>query len=590
MSTPINFNSGSGGGGGNYGTSSSKSASARRRAAPGSDQSGGSSTANSSLNQQQTSSNHNTTYGPFSSPHGSFDDQYSTFASSGASAVGVVGAGLDHPSSSSSTPFPPYSELPFTAMKRRRQLEKNNSFVKWAMRGVLMSPVVVLVMWSFVALMFSNNNHAHSNSRQNQQSQSQSQPRKNNRAMMSMSNMRRNIMSPFTMSTPQQQQAMQLQGMDQQQQQQAMMMMQQQQQQQLQQQQAAAAMMAASGSGMMATPQQQQQQQMMIMPQQLQQQQRLQMAGDVSMNANAMRAAQQPQQYAMATGYQQQQQHNHIPVVGPLGSTGATATVIQQQQLQQMAQLDPSSLQQAQQYQETATSGSASSTDLSNAVHANALQQQDSSSASGVSDVQAQNTLQLQEPQKQQLSSEASSPAKQAVYYYDAKQTVTAQDGQVLQLPSVVYDQHGKAIPLAELRQSSMSTPIYVQPPAMGSAQQSQPSAMGTSSTSTDNNADPNVLLESATGALQMEAPPARGATQSPANVSTFSRLRPKAWGSSTSQDQSIIVATVAVMALLVGALSARRLRSKSFLASCIENETLEDDLAYDSAYTTTGG
>eukprot|EP00529_Nitzschia_sp_RCC80_P011768 CAMPEP_0113495348 /NCGR_PEP_ID=MMETSP0014_2-20120614/29566_1 /TAXON_ID=2857 /ORGANISM="Nitzschia sp." /LENGTH=580 /DNA_ID=CAMNT_0000389249 /DNA_START=261 /DNA_END=2000 /DNA_ORIENTATION=+ /assembly_acc=CAM_ASM_000159 len=580
MSTPIDFNSGSGEGGGNYGTSSSKSASARRRAAPGSDQSGGSSTAKRSLNQQQTSGNHNTTYGPFSSPHGSFDDQYSTFASSGASAVGVVGAGLDHPSTSSSTPFPPYSELPFTAMKRRRQLEKNNSFVKWAMRGVLMSPVVVLVMWSFVALVFSNNNHAHTNSRQNQQSQSQSQPRKNNRAMMSMSNMRRNIMSPFTMSTPQQQQAMQLQGME-------------------QQQQAAAAMMAASGSGMMATPQQQQQQ-MMMMPQQLQQQQQpasvlhqqqqLQMAGDVSMNANAMRAAQQPQQYAMATGYQQQQQHNHIPVVGPLGSTGATATVIQQQQLQQMAQLDPSSLQQAQQYQETATSGSASSTDLSNAVHANALQQQDSSSASGVSDVQAQNTLQLQEPQKQQLSSEASSPAKQAVYYYDAKQTVTAQDGQVLQLPSVVYDQHGKAIPLAELRQSSMSTPIYVQPPAMGSAQQSQPSAMGTSSTSTDNNADPNVLLESATGALQMEAPPARGATQSPANVSTFSRLRPKAWGSSTSQDQSIIVATVAVMALLVGALSARRLRSKSFLASCIENETLEDDLAYDSAYTTTGG
>ncbi len=41
-------------------------------------------------------------------------------------------------------------------------------------------------------------------------------------------------------------------------------------------------------------------------------------------------------------------------------------------------------------------------------------------------------------------------------------------------------------------------------------------------------------------------------------------------------------------MALLVGALSARRLRSRSFLSSCIENESLEDDVAYDTAYTTT--
>ena len=40
-------------------------------------------------------------------------------------------------------------------------------------------------------------------------------------------------------------------------------------------------------------------------------------------------------------------------------------------------------------------------------------------------------------------------------------------------------------------------------------------------------------------------------------------------------------------MALLVGALSARRLRSRQLLNFCIENETLEDDLAYDAAYTT---
>ena len=51
-------------------------------------------------------------------------------------------------------------------------------------------------------------------------------------------------------------------------------------------------------------------------------------------------------------------------------------------------------------------------------------------------------------------------------------------------------------------------------------------------------------------------------------------------------QDQYIIIATVAVMALLVGALSARRLRSRNFLSSCIENEALEEEVAYDVATT----
>jgi hypothetical protein len=60
-------------------------------------------------------------------------------------------------------------------------------------------------------------------------------------------------------------------------------------------------------------------------------------------------------------------------------------------------------------------------------------------------------------------------------------------------------------------------------------------------------------------------------------------------WGESQAQDQMIIISTVATMALLVGALSARRMRSRQFLASCIENESLEDEIAYDTAYTTNG-
>ena len=54
--------------------------------------------------------------------------------------------------------------------------------------------------------------------------------------------------------------------------------------------------------------------------------------------------------------------------------------------------------------------------------------------------------------------------------------------------------------------------------------------------------------------------------------------------------DQSIIVATVGVMALLVGALSARRMRARSILNSCIENETVANDAAYDTAYTAAAG
>jgi hypothetical protein len=58
-------------------------------------------------------------------------------------------------------------------------------------------------------------------------------------------------------------------------------------------------------------------------------------------------------------------------------------------------------------------------------------------------------------------------------------------------------------------------------------------------------------------------------------------------WGASHVSDSSVIVVTVGVMALLVGALSARKLRSRNLLSACIENETLEDDAAYDAAYTT---
>jgi hypothetical protein len=107
--------------------------------------------------------------------------------------------------------------------------------------------------------------------------------------------------------------------------------------------------------------------------------------------------------------------------------------------------------------------------------------------------------------------------------YYDASAV-----GADLSLPTTVYDQDGTPIDVTALRATNAD--IYMEPPSREMS------------------------------VLSVDPP---------------------------AQDQYIIIATVAVMALLVGALSARRLRSKNVLSSCIENESLEDELAYDTAYTT---
>jgi hypothetical protein len=60
------------------------------------------------------------------------------------------------------------------------------------------------------------------------------------------------------------------------------------------------------------------------------------------------------------------------------------------------------------------------------------------------------------------------------------------------------------------------------------------------------------------------------------------------------AKDQLVIISTMAVMALLVGAISARRLRHRrgkgygDWLSTCIENN-VEDELAYDAATTFSG-
>jgi hypothetical protein len=131
-------------------------------------------------------------------------------------------------------------------------------------------------------------------------------------------------------------------------------------------------------------------------------------------------------------------------------------------------------------------------------------------------------------------------------------------------LPSTVYDAQGNPVDLASLAAQNQVQILLESP-----LQQAQPQQQVAMRQEEAFYGEP-LLIEQDTPLTQMSAPDI------------------KKWGESTAQDQSIIVGTVAVMAMLVGALSARRLRNRSVLSACIENESLEEDVAYDAAYSTT--
>ena len=151
---------------------------------------------------------------------------------------------------------------------------------------------------------------------------------------------------------------------------------------------------------------------------------------------------------------------------------------------------------------------------------------------------QAQSVAPLQQPvvqqaqplaQQQQPVAQQQQP-QQRIYYYDPLKITRDASGNWI-LPETVYDVAGNPIPLAQLQHPS--------PPQ------------------------------------QLQAPP-RGASLD------LSQLK----NTSTSTDQSIIVATVGVMALLVGAISAKR--SRSVMTNCLEDPTVQDEAAYDTACTNT--
>jgi hypothetical protein len=169
------------------------------------------------------------------------------------------------------------------------------------------------------------------------------------------------------------------------------------------------------------------------------------------------------------------------------------------------------------------------------------------------------------------VGSEASTTV---VYYYDPRDVTTdSRAGQLMvhQLPSIVYDSNGNPHWLSTIRAKEIV--LEAPPPPVSLAQQASPA---TESTST------------ATSAMMVKAGGggsggSKSSSSSNSNSAGLGGGPLPQWGESTATDQSIIVCTVGIMALLVGAVSARRFRRQSFLSACIENEALDsqhDDTA----------
>ena len=157
---------------------------------------------------------------------------------------------------------------------------------------------------------------------------------------------------------------------------------------------------------------------------------------------------------------------------------------------------------------------------------------------------------------------------KVQIFYYNPAQAIQA-DGQLV-VPSTVYDSTGRAVSTKSLgaREILLEPPMGVTPIRNSSGNET-----------ITNFIHPNVISDRVSKKTMTRL----------GSVSTMAAVVSEGTtggGSGTLADQSIIIGTVGVMALLVGAVTARRLRSRNILSACIENEALEDDIAYDTAYT----
>jgi len=194
----------------------------------------------------------------------------------------------------------------------------------------------------------------------------------------------------------------------------------------------------------------------------------------------------------------------------------------------------------------------------------------------------------LPQPIQQQAQPQIQPAPMVRYYYYDPAQTRTDEAGNLI-LPDMVYDIQGHPIPLARLQQETEQVERNMAvAPLRGVFHHDN----------FTNNADIPRLNITYYHPPTIETPVReRDHKRDAAFVPLAGNPRIMVFPSapilnstmtSTSTDQSIIVGTVGVMALLVGALSARRLRSRGVLSMCMDDEHLQDDAAYDTAYTTT--
>lgn len=154
------------------------------------------------------------------------------------------------------------------------------------------------------------------------------------------------------------------------------------------------------------------------------------------------------------------------------------------------------------------------------------------------------------------------------VFYYDPR-AATAYDGSIV-LPEIVYDQHGQPHELSQIRTKE----LLLQPP-MG---------IHHFNISTDDTAPLNITFNHP-NVISNKYEYSRNKNSYGYSMASPAVTMQESSGSSFT-DQSVIVCTVGTIALLIGAVTARKLRARSFLSSCIENESLEDEIAFDNAYT----
>jgi hypothetical protein len=170
----------------------------------------------------------------------------------------------------------------------------------------------------------------------------------------------------------------------------------------------------------------------------------------------------------------------------------------------------------------------------------------------------------------------ASASSTVVYYYYDPRDVPTdPRTGRIAgnRLPPIVYDPSGNPHWLSSIRAKE----ILLEAPPLGQA--SSPAVQAAAAAAPPGNVAPaeaNPVGSAWTSAAMVQAGGGSGGSGSSGPIPQ--------WGESTATDQSIIVCTVGIMALLVGAVSARRFRRQSFLSACIENEALDSQHGDDAA------